>query len=75
MTLEEAEEKIHIGKTYQHYKGRVYTVDCIATDVETSRLMVLYHKVKNENTDYFVIPVDMWLENINVPRFKLLEEE
>ena len=78
MTLEEAKEKIQLGKKYQHYEGRIYAVDCITIDVETSRPMVLYHEVETEEAiKYFVRSADTWLEpeTIIVPRFKLLKEE
>ena len=72
MTLEEAEEKIRIGKKYQHYKGKIYTVSFIAFDKETEKPVVVYY---DKAGNYFTRPADMWLENINMPRFKLLKEE
>ena len=72
MTLEEAKQKIQVGKSYEHYKGRLYQVDIIATDTENDEPMVVYHLFGTH--EYFVRPVSMWLENVSVPRFKLLGE-
>ena len=74
MTLEEAKQKIQVGRRYQHYKGNIYTVDFIALDTNTLESVVVYHSDENDNI--YTRPVEIWLENvnINVPRFTLLEE-
>ena len=33
MTLEEAKEKILVGRKYKHYKGGIYEVDSFAINV------------------------------------------
>ena len=66
MTLTEARKRIKLGEKYQHFKGGVYTAD-----TETRKLVVVYY---DEAGNYFARPVEAWLKNINVPRFKLLEE-
>ena len=72
MTLEEAKQKIQVAKKYKHYKGKIYRVDFIATNTENNEPMVVYHEYGN--TEYFVRPASMWLENISTPRFILVEE-
>ena len=72
MTLEEAKEKILVGRKYKHYKGGIYEVDSFAINVATNSPMVIYRKV--ETGEYFARPADNWFETITVPRFKLIEE-
>lgn len=73
MTIGEAKQKIQVAKKYKHYKGKIYSVDFIATNTETSEPMVVYHEYGT--TEYFVRSADMWLETINKPRFELLVED
>ena len=70
MTREEALPKILVGGRYQHYKGGIYIVDFLAINAETNEPMVVYHS--NESNETYTRPVERWLENVNVPRFKLL---
>ncbi len=74
MTLEEAEQEFQVGNEYMHYKDEIYKVDFIATNTETNKPMVAYHKVATDK--YFVSPADIWLETVAIPaRFKLLVED
>lgn len=61
-------------KKFQHYKGGIYELICIATHSETEEKLVIY---KNQEGNVFARPYDMFFETVEmnnkkVPRFKEL---
>lgn len=64
---------------YRHYKGRLYTVEGIATHSETEEKMVVYRPQYGERY-LWVRPLKMFTEEVNVngeivKRFTLLEDQ
>lgn len=68
-------KKVELG-TYQHYKGKKYTVLGVAKHSETLEDLVVYISLyENEMASMWVRPLKMFLENViingeKVPRFK-----
>ena len=65
---------MELGK-YKHFKGGEYEVLGIATHSETLENLVVY---KNERGEFWVRPIEMFLEEVEfkgkkVPRFKFIE--
>lgn len=62
--------------TYQHYKGNVYKVLCVAKHSETLEDMVIYQDT-TDDSKIWARPLSMWSELVEVnaelvPRFKKL---
>lgn len=62
---------------YQHYKGNEYEVLGVALHSETHELLVVYKPLYKSDSDYWVRPYDMFVEDVEingiaVPRFKKL---
>ena len=77
--VEDANKKLTIGKTYQHYKDpkKLYKIVHFATLEATDELVVVYHAEYGQGM-YFVRPLTEWLEVVEwqgktVPRFKKLD--
>lgn len=66
MTFYEARQLIKIGGKYRHYKGGIYTVDNIATDIDSGFVVVVYH---NEINEYFVRRASEWLDTVTIPQY------
>jgi hypothetical protein len=70
-------EKIVKGATYQHYKGKLYTLIDVVRHSETLEEMVLYEtQYENDLGRIWVRPLKMFQENVIIdgkerPRFKL----
>lgn len=67
--------KAKVNKTYQHYKGDIYTLLHIAEHTETNELFVIY---SNEEGKVWARPKDMWESKVvwqgkEVRRFTLLD--
>ena len=68
-----------IGGLYNHFKGNIYRVVCIAKHSESIEQMVIYQDVSDETLTW-VRPYDMFVENVFVnggerPRFKYIGNE
>lgn len=66
-----------ITGTYQHYKGNIYRVVCLAKHSESLEDMVIY-KDASDDSKIWARPASMWNEIVNVngqdvPRFKRIE--
>lgn len=62
---------------YQHYKGQYYKVFGTCKHSESGEIFV-YYQALYENYEYWVRPLDMFLENVewngeNIQRFKFVE--
>ncbi|WP_332828312.1 DUF1653 domain-containing protein [Novacetimonas sp. GS1] len=58
---------------YRHYKGGLYTVICVGRHSETEEWLVTYRS--EARGDYWVRPLDMWMEQVDgAPRFSPLGE-
>lgn len=69
-------ETIKIGEFYQHFKGGIYQVICLAKHSETLEDTVVYG---NENGEIYTRPLSMFVELIErdgktFQRFKLLNK-
>lgn len=70
--------KIELG-TYQHYKGKKYTVLGVAKHSETLEDLVVYvTQYENDLSAIWVRPLEMFLETVviegkKVPRFKKVD--
>lgn len=68
---------LHLG-TYQHYKGKKYTVLGVAKHSETSEELVVYVTLyENKESALWVRPLQMFLETVviegkEVPRFRFV---
>ncbi len=63
---------------YQHYKGNLYRLLCIACHTETNEKMVVYSPV-DDDTQIWIRPLAMFEENVlidevSLPRFRYLEQ-
>ncbi|MBU1292929.1 DUF1653 domain-containing protein [Patescibacteria group bacterium] len=77
------EEVIQSGKTYQHYKGGLYTVLFVTEETTNERkgnaggvvyVSHTYGKIKHRDVDEFVEEIE-WPDGVVRPRFILLGEE
>jgi len=74
LELSESAKNLQLG-IYRHYKGPEYEIMRVVYHSETLEELVLYRKL-NDNS-YWVRPLSMFLENIEVgdqliPRFKYI---
>jgi len=53
------------GSIYQHYKGNLYKVICVATHSETLEKLVVYRCLYGEH-GFWVRPMGMFLETVVV---------
>ncbi len=66
---------------YEHYKGKRYRVHFVAKWEEDLRPVVVYEALyENPEGSYFVRPLDVFLEEIEVdwvkkPRFRFISEQ
>lgn len=76
MTFERFEE-IRVGSRYQHYRGNVYEVIGAGFDSETLEEVVIYRgqyvDEKLGQNPVFVRKKSEFLENVEIPRFKLVD--
>lgn len=71
-------EKIHIGGTYLHHKGKKYVVVGVAPHTETLEELVIYRAIYDDGA-LWARPKKMFLEKIEkdgklVARFKLIKK-
>lgn len=71
-------EELKVGGIYQHYKGNKYELIGLAKHSETLEELVVYKALYGQG-DLWVRPRQMFSEDVNIdniiiPRFKLLEE-
>ena len=70
---------IHVGETYQHYKGNYYRILALAKHTETLEDLVVYEDLNHEHT--WVRPYSMFVEFVElengkqVPRFKKITNQ
>lgn len=67
----------NIFGTYQHYKGNIYHVICIAKHSESLEDMVIYRDA-SDDSKVWARPASMWNEIVkvngeDVPRFKKID--
>ena len=55
------------GDVFVHFKGKLYTVICLALHTETNELMVVY-KRNNEDTIY-VRPLNMFMSEVDKEKY------
>lgn len=76
------ERVVIVGKTYKHFKGKLYKVLCIATDSETNEEVVVYealygkHLIWTRPYDMFnsLVDKDKYPEVEQLYRFELVNE-
>jgi len=61
-----------IGRKYQHFKGNIYTVRCMAAHADTKELFVVYER--DDTGEIYVRPLVDWEEPVTIsgnliPRF------
>lgn len=73
------ENKIKVGGTYRHYKGKQYLVKGIVSHSETLEKLVLYDCLyDNEMSKTWVRPLEMFLSQVTIEgktlnRFELID--
>jgi len=73
-----SEEKVKIGATYKHYKGKLYKVHSLAIHSETLEKLVYYECLyENDLGNMWVRPLDNFASRIHLNgeethRFKLV---
>ena len=62
------EREIKVGKLYQHFKGNIYKVICIAMHTETNEDMVVYQDTNDESKIY-ARPINMFLSEVEKDKY------
>jgi len=75
--METANQQVKIGGRYRHFKGNIYRVLNIVKHSETLEDMVLYKRLKGDDT-VWVRPLEMFIETVErdgkvMPRFELIK--
>ncbi len=71
-------EKVVIGGTYQHYKGKNYRVLNVVRHSETLEELVYYETLyDNELTRFWVRPIELFLGLLDngQPRFRYIQDK
>lgn len=62
------ERVILVGKTYRHFKGKLYKVLCIATDSETNEEVVVYEALYGKHL-IWTRPYDMFNSKVDKEKY------
>ena len=60
--------RCYMGKTFRHFKGGMYVVDCIGKHSESGELMVVYH-LKDDPGAVCIRPLEMFFSPVDTAKY------